>query len=114
MKQVHVTDDGRVMNCTASQKLCSYSKREDGNRHFTSAEEAAAKANELLKSSYQTFNTHRKTIRPKRTKSENKNSVISVERHSLSNNRFMPMKPVDLPDEFFSEFKAECAKSLSV
>lgn len=47
MSNVHVTDDGRIRPCRATIKPCRYLNAVDGNRHFSSAEEAEAKAAEL-------------------------------------------------------------------
>lgn len=57
MNRYHVTDDGRVLPCSASVKNCSYSNAEDGNRHFNNIEEAEQKSAELLLNTYDQFHS---------------------------------------------------------
>lgn len=57
MSRLHVTDDGRVLRCTASVQSCIYKTREDGDRHFDNNQEAEAKASEILLSRYDTFSS---------------------------------------------------------
>lgn len=114
MSKWHVTDDGRVLSCSAQIQSCTYSKRED-NRHFTSEEDAQEKASALLQSRYNTFSTQRKkTELPKRIKNDDRPGSLSIDvgvENDLLEDRFGKMKPIDLPEEHFSDFLKECELS---
>jgi len=114
MSKLHVTDDGRVLACSAQQS-CIYSKREDGNRHFNNEQEANDKASALLQSRYTMFSTQRKKAElPQRIKNPDRPGDLSLDLGDddcLTINRFGRMKPVDIPKQHFEDFLEECKLS---
>lgn len=88
MAQYHVTDDGRVLPCSANIKKCSFRNAADGNRHFSDPEEAQKKATELLLMTYDQFNSVSKksseTLSP-RVRRRSKNSSLHLG-HSMNLN----------------------------
>jgi len=53
MSKLHVTDDGRVLRCVASQRLCEFGS----DRHFTDKVEATVKAEQVLQDRFDTLST---------------------------------------------------------
>lgn len=114
MEKVHVTDDGRVLPCSA-QVNCIYSNAEDGNRHFFNMEEAQAKASNLLKSRYELFTTRRKKIElPIRVKNNEipGSLVMKLDAKNLQEDRFALAENNTTDNENFDDFKKECEESL--
>lgn len=108
MAKYHVTDEGRVLPCGATNQRCPYMSRED-ERHFDNVKDAAAKANDMLTKRYNTFVSVRKVKRDK-SAPFNKMNIGSVSRFSLDNNKFPKTKMTTLGSNF-SEFENFTSKS---
>lgn len=107
--KLHVTDDGRILKCTASVKDCVYSNSADGNRHFDAndMESASRKSAEILNKKYNKFSVHKKPGKiSDRIKNGQNLGGASLNLDNLKNRKIrdMSLNPVDLSDEFFSEF----------
>lgn len=116
MTNFHVTDEGRVMPCRASVEVCKYGDRDD-NRHFTNEEEANSYSSVFLSQRYEMFNTQNRNVSqlPNRIKNYDRPGNLSLGLDNdpcLSINRFGRMNPDNLPEEFFSDFRKECAVSV--
>lgn len=119
MAKMHVTDDGRVLPCTAKHS-CVYSNAEDGNRHFTDLEEANAKASALLLSRHTMFSTQRrKNVElPERIKNGERPGNLSLFKEDpfldggmrFDRYTYMPEDSI-INDPNFTEFFEECEKS---
>lgn len=96
MSKLHVTDDGRVLPCSATIKVCKYGSREDGNRHFNNSADAEAKAAEILLKRYDTFSSFKrkenKETLPPREKRQSASATLNNRSlslpNSLNDNRF--------------------------
>lgn len=95
----HVTDDGRVLECNASLKSCTYSSRND-ERHFNSIEEADRKSAEMLSGRYGKFASVR---RRRRTRSHSPLSDLDFDAAaslSLYVNHFPTVPKISDNDRF--------------
>lgn len=114
MSKLHVTDDGRVLPCTASIKACIYGSREDGNRHFTNNDDAEAKASEILLKRYDTFSSFkRKTNKDKLPPREKRQSASATANsrslslpNSLNENRFGKVPNSSISRKDFADLAA--------
>lgn len=81
MTKLHVTDDGRVLRCVATQRDCEFG----GERHFFDKEEASIAAEKLMADRFDTFSTMKRGRRDNGLSPRDKRrSATAVQNNSRS------------------------------